>query len=106
MRKAELGKKAKSVVGVPRFVAQAHDRLREADYAEARTKWKDCDAVLDGLLTRARRSVEASRKLGVELDKLLRLTGNHSLLTRKNRFQVADFPPDRLRRPRLKREPA
>lgn len=88
-----------------RFVRQAQDRLREVDYLEERQKWRHHEKALDALLVRARRLSVATGKLGAQLRDLLCETGNGRLLLRQNRFEIADFTPNRLRRPRLKRKP-
>jgi hypothetical protein len=88
-----------------RVHSDAVRRLREADTYENRIRWKYHDEALDGLLVRARRLAAATGKLTSEVRNLIRESGHSALLVRKNRFEILDLPPHRLRRPRLKRKP-
>jgi len=82
------------------------DRMREADAADQQIVWKNHSNALDSLIARAKRLRTATAKLRSELGHLLRETGHDGLLVRQNRFKILDFPPNRLGRPRLKRQPA
>jgi len=91
---------------VNRYYRLAMDRMREADAADQQVVWKNHSDALDSLIARAKRLRTATAKLRSELGHLLRETGHDGLLVRQNRFKILDFPPNRLGRPRLKRQPA